>query len=394
MDSAPRPRRIAHLDMDAFFASVELLKYPELRGQPVVVGGRRAKGVITDGAFARLRSYAGRGVVTTATYEARAFGVRSGLGLMKAAALAPDAILLPADFEAYVKYSRLFKGAVAEIAPIYEDRGIDEIYIDLTDVPGETRALAQRLKAAVNAATGLSCSIGVTPNKLLSKLASEMEKPDGLTVLAMEDVPVRVWPLRANAINGIGPKASVKLESLGILTIGQLAAAEPAFLIQHFGKSYGAWMAEAAQGIDDSPVVTYRECKSVSTETTFERDLHPRTDRQALSKILMDLCERVGRDLARKDCKGKSIGVKLRFEDFKIVTRDVTLDVATADPLVIIEAARTCLKRVVFDRKLRLLGVRVGTLVRPGDEEAFPQPKPSRAAEEASPLFDDLEISG
>jgi DNA polymerase-4 len=195
--------------MDAFYASVELLRYPELRGQPVVIGGRR--GGTAGEPFARLRSYTGRGVATTATYEARAFGVHSGLGLMKAAALAPDAILLPADFEAYSKYSRLFKAAVAELAPVFEDRGIDEIYIDLTEVEGETRALAQRLKDAVRAATGLTCSIGVTPNKLLSKIASELEKPDGLTVLTRAEVATRIWPLRPGVINGIGPKASAKL---------------------------------------------------------------------------------------------------------------------------------------------------------------------------------------
>jgi len=389
MPSVPLPRRIAHLDMDAFFASVELLRYPELRGQPVVVGGRRARAAAGEGGFARLRSYAGRGVVTTCTYEARAFGVRSGLGLMKAAALAPDAILLPADFDAYTRHSRLFKAAVAAIAPVYEDRGIDEIYIDLTEVEGETRELARRLKAAVRQATGLSCSIGVTPNKLLSKLASELEKPDGLTVLGLEDIPARIWPLPAGALNGIGPKASAKLEALGIRTLGDLAAAEPALLLLHFGKSYGAWLAEAARGRDDSPVVTHRECKSVSCETTFERDLHPTTDRAALSKILLDLCERLGRDLARKDCRGRTIGIKLRFEDFRTLTRDVTLAEATADPAVIREAARSCLRRVTFDRRLRLLGVRVGGLVRSGEEE-YPAPRPDRAAE-APGLFDDPE---
>jgi DNA polymerase-4 len=386
MPSVPRPRRIAHLDMDAFYASVELLRYPELRGQPVVIGGRR--GGSAGAPFARLRSYAGRGVATTATYEARAFGVHSGLGLMKAAALAPDAILLPADFEAYSKYSRLFKAAVAELAPVFEDRGIDEIYIDLTEVEGETRALAQRLKDAVRAATGLTCSIGVTPNKLLSKIASELEKPDGLTVLTWAEVATRIWPLRPGVINGIGPKASAKLEALELRTIGDLAAADPAWLVQHFGKSYGAWLAEAAQGIDDSPVVTHRECKSVSCETTFERDLHPKTDRAALSQILQDLCERLGRDLARKDCLGKTIGIKLRFDDFKTLTRDVTLDEAIREPAAILEAARSCLRRVVFDRKLRLLGVRVGALERP---DLYPLPRPSRVAE-APLLFDDQDL--
>ena len=178
--------------MDAFFASVELLRYPELRGQPVVIGGRHATPVLlADGShqFARLRTYVGRGVITTATYEARAFGVGSAMGMMKAAKLAPDAILLPANFEDYRHYSRLFKQAVAAIAPQIEDRGIDEIFIDLTDVEGETDALAARIKQAVFDATGLTCSIGITPNKLLSKICSDLNKPNGITILGFDDIP-------------------------------------------------------------------------------------------------------------------------------------------------------------------------------------------------------------
>ena len=229
-------RRIAHLDMDAFYASVELLRYPQLRGLPVVIGGKLAHDVGEERQdFHRLRQYTGRGVVTTATYEARAFGIRSGMALMKAATLAPEAILLPADFDEYRRYSRLFKAAVADIAPQIEDRGIDEIYIDLTDVPGETVELAQRIKDNVRRATGLSCSIGVTPNKLLSKIASELQKPDGLTVLSHADLPTRIWPLPARIINGIGPRASAKLEALGIRTVGDLAAASPVMLIETFG---------------------------------------------------------------------------------------------------------------------------------------------------------------
>jgi DNA polymerase-4 len=362
-------RRIAHLDMDAFYASVELLRYPQLRGVPVVIGGRRrrASDAESQGAFMRLAEYAGRGVATTATYEARAFGVHSGMGLMKAAALAPDAILLPADFDEYGRYSRRFKAAVAEIAPCIEDRGIDEIYIDLTDVPGESHALAARIKANVRAATGLSCSIGVTPNKLLAKIASELDKPDGITVLTHDDLAARIWPLPARRINGIGPRADAKLRGLGIESVGALAAAPPALLASHFGVRYAQWLLDAAHGRDDRPVVTSREPKSISRETTFERDLDQRRDREALTRILVDLCERVGGDLERKGYLGRTIGVKLRYADFTIVTRDVTLERATRDATAIREAVRSCLKRIVFDRRLRLMGVRVGTLVHETD---------------------------
>ena len=256
----PENRRIAHLDMDAFYASVELLRYPELRGLPVVIGGsaHQQPGVLEDGSrqFLRLKNYAGRGVITTATYEARVFGVSSGMGLMKAAQLVPHAILLPADFHAYRHYSRLFKAAVASIAPEIEDHGIDEIYIDLSGLPGDTLTIARNIKQAVLESTELSCSIGVTPNKLLSKICSDLEKPDGLTILDLADIPDRIWPLPVRKINGIGPKATQKLATLGITTIADLAHADTIFLQTHFGSSYGHWLHEAAHGIDDRPVVT------------------------------------------------------------------------------------------------------------------------------------------
>jgi len=352
--------------MDAFYASVELLRYPELRGLPVVIGGRREHqpALQPDGGrrFARLRDYAGRGVVTTSTYEARALGVYSAMGLMKAARLAPEAILLPADFDAYRHYSRLFKAAVAGIAPQIEDRGIDEIYIDLTGLPGDTRSLALQIKQAVREATGLSCSIGVTPNKLLSKICSDLDKPDGLTLLGAADIPNRIWPLPVRKINGIGPKAAEKLATLGIATIADLARAEPALLQKHFGPGTAAWLHDASNGIDERPVITRSEPKSTSRETTFERDLHPRHDRDALSEVFTALCARVAQDLQRKGYLGRTIGIKLRFEDFRTVTRDLTLPAPTADPAAIRRAAGECLRRVPLERKLRLLGVRAAAL--------------------------------
>jgi DNA polymerase-4 len=353
--------------MDAFFASVELLDHPELRGLPVVVGGRRLTALETGQDYPRLKHYVGRGVATTATYEARAFGVHSGMGLMKAAALAPEAILLPAHFEAYIRVSRAFKAAVAEIAPLIEDRGIDEIYLDLTEVAGESQALAQQLREAVRQATGLTCSIGITPNKLLSKLASELQKPNGVTVLGLEDIPTRIWPLPCSAINGIGPKATAKLGTFHIHTIGELAKADPVWLLEHFGRSYGAWLHAAAHGRDDRPLVVAREPKSISRETTFERDLHAKQDREALSRILLDLCERLALDLARKGYLAQCVGIKVRFEDFSTITRDQTLTLPIADATSLREAARASLKRVTLDRKLRLLGIRAGSLVRRDD---------------------------
>jgi DNA polymerase-4 len=376
---APAPRRwIAHLDMDAFYASVELLRYPELAGRPVVIGGgrRHQPQVQGDGSrrFALLKDYAGRGVITTATYPARDLGVHSGMGLMKAAQRAPQAVLLPVDFERYRLYSRRFKAAVAEVAPRIEDRGIDEIYLDLTGLPGVdepiahdplggVRALAQQIKNNVRRATGLSCSIGVTPNKLLAKIASDLDKPDGLTILTEADLPGRIWPLPVRRINGIGPKAGARLAALGIATIGELAAREPAWLVQQFGKAQGAWLHEAAHGRDDRPVVTVSEPVSMSRETTFDRDLHAVRDRAELGRVFSALAAEVAADLQKKGYAGRTIGIKLRFEDFKTVTRDLTVAQPTHDAATIRRHAGQCLKRVDLARRIRLLGVRVGTLV-------------------------------
>jgi len=371
-------RFIAHLDMDAFYASCELLRYPELRGMPLVIGGGSRHrpveetdpltGKITR-SFTRLHGYTGRGVITTATYEARAFGLRSAMGMMKAAQLAPDTVLLPVDFDQYRKYSRAFKAAVRAIAPQVEDRGIDEIYVDLSDLVGDlqdpwprVREVALSIKEAVRDATGLSCSIGVSPNKLLSKIASDLDKPDGLTLLRPEDIPVRIWPLPPRKINGVGPKASAKLTGLGIATIGLLAEAEPAYLISHFGRSYGLWLSECAQGHDDRPIVTSSEPVSISRETTFERDLHPVRDRDELREIFTELCRDLTDDLQRKGYVGRTIGLKLRYDDFRTVTRARTLEAPTQEMQVIRRVAGECLKSVDLDRRIRLLGVRASAL--------------------------------
>ena len=364
----PAGRRIAHLDMDAFFASVELLAYPELRGEAVVVGGRsiHQPRLSPDGTriFARLRDYAGRGVATTSTYPARALGVFSGMGLMKSAQLAPNAILLPANFDAYRHYSSRFKAAVAAIAPCIEDRGIDEIYIDLSDRREDSETLARKLQQSVFDATGLTCSVGISPNKLLSKIASDLNKPNGSTILAPEDVPARIWPLPVGKINGIGPKAQEKLRRHDIRTIGELAVTPAEQLVSLFGQATGRWMHRAARGIDDRPVVVESEPRSISRETTFERDLHARDDRGELSNVFTALCLRLADDLQRKGYTSRTVGIKLRYADFQVVTRDITLPGGIADGAQIRKAAGLCLKRVPLTRKIRLLGVRACGLVR------------------------------
>ncbi len=405
------PRRVAHLDMDAFYASVELLRYPQLRGRAVVIGGaRRLADEVTDPArlegslsriavseFPRLKDYTGRGVITTASYEARRFGIGSALGLMKAARLCPQAILLPADFAEYRKYSHAFKNIIAEIAPIVEDRGIDEVYIDFTEVPGGQReggrVLARLIQKSIFDATGLTCSIGVAPNKLLAKMASEFRKPNGISILTEGDLQAKIWPLACRKVNGIGPKTDAELQRLGIQTIGDLAQRDLQWLIDHFGQKTGAWMYEAARGRDDRPVVTNSQPVSVSRETTFAQNLHAQRNKAELGAIFTRLCQQLASDLQTKGYVGKTIGIKLRYADFKCVTREQSLACHTADASVIRHAAGLCLKRISLAQPLRLLGVRAGALRRPG--ECVAEPDASAAAKATSvPMTDSMSADG
>lgn len=377
--------------MDAFYASVELLRYPQLREVPVVIGGSRftaqqeaelvqrwgSLAQVPLHAFTRLGSYVGRGVVTTATYAARQFGVGSAMGLMKAARLCPQAVLLPIDFARYRAYSQRFKEVVMRMAPVMEDRGVDEVYIDLTDVPGVQeqggRLLALRLQEAIFAATGLTCSIGVAPNKLLAKMASEFHKPRGVAVVWPHDVQSTIWPLPCRKMHGIGPKANAKLAQLGITTIGQLAAYPVHRLVQQFGRSMGLWLHQAAQGLDDRPVQTHSEPVSCSRETTFAQDLHAVQDKAQLGATFTWLCERVAEDLQRQGYGGRTVGIKLRFSDFRCVTREMTVDALLQDSATIRRLAGLCLRRAPLTQRIRLLGVRVGGL----------QPWPTAAGETA-----------
>ena len=346
-DVSALPRRILHLDMDAFFAAVELLRRPELRGKPVVIGGR--------GDPTR------RGVVSTATYEARKFGIRSAMPLRTAHKLCPEAVFLPVDFAEYERYSALFKAEMRQVSPVMQSNGIDEGFLDVTEVPGGSEEIARRTKQAILDATGLTCSIGIAPNKLLAKMASELDKPNGLTVIGAGDLAARIWPLDVRRVPGIGPKTEARLVAMGIRTIGELAAIPVEQLVEAFGRSYGVFLYEASHGIDDDPVYTHLEPRSRSRETTFQEDVG---DWQAIARTLARLSRDVAEELQAEGYRGRAIGIKVRFADFDTHTRVKTLEEPTDSATDIRKAAFECLGRLNLDRRVRLLGVRVGELSR------------------------------
>jgi DNA polymerase-4 len=341
----PFARRILHLDMDAFFAAVELRRRPELKGKAVIIGGRGDPNR--------------RGVVATATYEARRFGVHSGMPFRTALRLCPEAIYLPTDFAEYARWSRVFKAAMREVSPVFEDRGIDEAYLDISAIDDTSETIGRHLKACIVEQTGMTCSIGIAPNKLIAKIASELDKPDGLTIVVPDDLRDRIWPLSVRKIPGIGPKAEQRLHALRIRTIAELAQTPLPMLARHFGNAMATFMHEAANGRHEAPVVTEREPKSRSRETTFQEDV---ADPDEIARTLRNLSGRVAEDLRIRGYVGRIVGIKLRFADFHTLTRDRSLAEPTADAEVIAQAALECLRRVALDRRVRLLGVRITEL--------------------------------
>ena len=338
-------RRVLHMDMDAFFASVEVLRRPELRGKPLVIGG---SGDPTK-----------RGVVSTASYEARTYGIHSAIPLMKAYKLCPHAVFLPVDYREYSRVSHIIKDILAEFSPVMEDVGIDEAFLDISEAGKSSEQVAAEIKERIKDATGLTCSIGIGPNKLLAKIASDMQKPDGLTIIEEEDIEKRIWPLPVRKLWGVGPKTEGYLKQLNIHTIGELAAATQDYLIEQFGNSYGQYLFEASHGMDDSPLVTHWEPKSFSRETTFQTD----TDNwQTIARSLANLVREVADDLREKGYRSRNVTVKIRFSDFQTQTRAKTLPEPADDLETLRREAFACLGRFELKKKVRLVGVRAGRL--------------------------------
>ena len=335
-------RRILHIDMDAFFAAVEEQRHPELRGKPVVIGG---SGDPTK-----------RGVVSTASYEARKYGIHSALPLRTAYNLCPEAVFLPVDYDEYSRVSEIIKTVLKEISPIMEDVGIDEAFLDMSAIHKPPDEIAQEIKKRIKEETGLTCSIGVASNKLLAKIASDMQKPDGLTIIEEKDIEGRIWLLPVRKLWGVGPKTEASLKNIGINTIGELALMPVDRLVETYGQSYGHYLHEASRGIDESPLVTHWDPKSISRETTFQTDTN---NWQTIAKTIAELAEEVADDIKQKGYKGRTVTLKVRFSDFKTYTRAKTLNEPTDSIEDIRKAAFGCLKRIELKMKVRLIGVRI-----------------------------------
>jgi len=338
-------RRILHVDMDAFFSAVEQKRRPELVGKPVVVGG---EGDPTK-----------RGVVSTASYEARKFGIHSAMPLRTALKLCPDAIFLPVDYKEYSRVSEEVKGILREFSPIMEDVGIDEAFLDISFIDKPSEEIAGEIKNRIREKTGLTCSIGIATNKLLAKMASDMRKPDGLTVISENEIQSRIWPLSVRKLWGVGPKTEAYLKKMGIQTVGELASFSLDRLTEEFGQSYGSYLYEASRGIDESPLVTHWEPKSISREATFQRDVD---NWQGIAKTLVELTKEVILNMKEEGYQGRTVTLKIRFNDFKTYTRARTLGQHTGSEEEIRKAAFDCLGRLELKKKVRLIGVRVGNL--------------------------------
>lgn len=337
-------RWILHVDMDAFFASVEQVLDPSLAGRPVIVAGPAE----------------GRGVVSTASYEARRFGVRSAMPAAQARRLCPGGVFLPGNHSAYAEYSGRVLEVLRRFTPLVEQTSIDEAYLDVSGCEGlfgDPVTVARRIKREIREDTGLTCSVGIGPNRLLAKMASGLEKPDGLTLLDSRDVPRILWPMPAGSLHGVGPSTAARLRALGLATIGDVARYPPDLLVQEFGVS-GKHLHEAANGRDATPVLAagdVPEAKSVSRETTFAHDVSDLTE---LERTLLELSEDVGRRLRRDCLRGRTVTIKVRKADFTTVTRSRTLPEATDLTEPIYEAARLILRDYWRPGvSVRLLGV-------------------------------------
>ena len=342
-------KRILHLDMDAFFASVEQLDDPSLRGKPVIVG----KG--------------DRGVVSAASYEARKFGVRSAMPVVQARRLCPQGIFVSGRMRRYSEVSRQVMAVLGEFSPLVQQASVDEAYMDVTGTEklfGPPEELARRIQARVREATGLSCSVGVAPVKFLAKIASDFRKPGGITIIWPEEVAAFLKDLPVGKIPGVGGKTLTKLTSLGVKTCGDVLRYSQEFWENHLGE-WGRVLHARALGLGSSEIVTHWEAKSSSAENTFERDI---ADLEELRRWLLKQSERVGRDLRQHGWLGRTVTLKVKYADFKQITRSHTLGEPTDSDEVIFKTACDLLDKVSLAKRVRLIGVGVSNFAKGPDQ--------------------------
>jgi len=344
-------RTIFHLDMDHFFTAAEQKQRPELKGKPVVVGADPKEG-------------RGRGVVSTANYEAREFGIRSGMPISRAWKLCPQAVYLPLDFKLYTQISDENMILLRTYTDKFEQWGIDEAFLDVTSRVkdyGEAESLARRIKAHIKESQGLTCSIGIGPNKLVAKIATDIQKPDGLTTVTNGEVERFLAPLPVRKLLWVGRKTEQKLQNMGVKTIGDLANCDPTILTEIFG-SLGTQLCLMAHGIDKSEVEEREGIKSISRETTFQEDT---ADIRLVLQTMHNMTEQVQSDCHERHLSFKTVTIKIRYENFETHTKSKTLPFITNRLQDLNKAAVDLLAlHVKPERKVRLIGVRVSNFVK------------------------------
>ena len=358
---------ILHIDMDAFFASVEQLDNPELRGKPVAVGGT-----------------SDRSVVSAASYEVRKFGVHSAMSVVKARRLCPGIILVPGRMSRYKEISRQVMAALGEFSPLVEQASVDEAYLDGTGLErlfGPVDQLGMAIKARIKEVTGLTCTVGAAPVRFLAKIASDLDKPDGLTVIRPEEVTDFLFALPLKKIPGVGGKMLEALLRLGARTCGDVLRHPASFWEERLGK-YGRALHERARGIDPNGIHLAEGAKSSSAENTFSEDT---VDREVLRKWLLAQSERVGEDLRRHGYRGRTVTLKIKFADFKQITRSHSLGHRTDRTDEIFETACALLDQVEFRRAVRLIGVGVSNFQARDSQLSLLVPSP-REVESSSDL--------
>jgi len=347
-------RSILHVDMDAFYASIEQLDHPEYKGRPVIVG-------------ADPRNGRGRGVVAACSYEARKFGVRSALPISRAWKLCPEGVYVRPRMKRYVEVSHQVMDVFRRYTDLVEPLSIDEAFLDITGstaLLGAPDKIAQSIKKEIRETTGLTASIGLAPNKFVAKVASDLKKPDGFVIVAENDIEEFLRELPISRLWGVGPKTEVRLHEMGFRTIGELASASRESLVRSLG-SLGEHLYQLSHGRDDRPVVPDWEPKSCGTETTFDEDTD---DRELLLRTILELSDHVAERLRKDEYRARKVTLKLRYSNFSTHTKQHSLDKLIQTGEEIAAVARRLFSQFALDRKIRLIGVSAGDLHRDGDD--------------------------